>query len=1439
MMNSKPKDTKVKECFKACQDSFSIHPKLIKKLKCYHDTSDPDVFFTSFMYYLQYPLSGFVEKSVFLDRTLEFVAKFACSFLGERDNVNEETQDVVIDDELPPFLYRLFAWLLDHHEVEGADARLRVCQLINKILKYMGEDACIDDDLYNKIYDGMLDRLKDKVAEIRSQAATALQRLQDPKDDECPITKAYLFHLVHDPNNVVRRTIVRCLGATRRSLPHILERTRDTDEFVRRAAYKFLAEKVHIKSLTIGQREGLLYRGLGERSDPVRKVVEKELLPAWLRLSGDNIVKLLHHLDVGNSEEVNISRSKTTAPAAALQVLFQEFSAKLLVENFHHLNAERLVPYENLTAEIAIYWRVLAQYLRQKEEEECLENLLPELTPFCQYVRRYILEMEKDHEDVNWEFVAKELIIITTVFDLADETGRQYLLSLVKALLCSLTTPVSFIPCLMEVFTKIEKDPQTRVNQVAEFISELKDPMQSSQHKEVTSDEEIIFNEESSSLPEKNVNVVKEREIMEKQMEAAKLRVSINEIREELCNAIAGQDFLKAQEVKSMLDKLEEQQVRAEEEVRVLRGTSSSVSVNDTQPENEPSSILESVESVEEANSQLLNNPTVTLKCLKMLTSVLQDPKITNLNATLHTLLETFVGVSVQSKIVSVRREAISALCCLCLRSIESSRQHMLLLLHAAHIDVLDVRIAAISAVVDLLMRHGLASFITDRNGCEGGTSIESCLDSDIVTKGATLTQTELNNQGGNSVVAILTKILDDPNLELRTEIAEGLCKLLMIGALTSPKLLSRLLLMWYSPMTESSSKLRHILGTFFPLYCSASKRNQIDIEAAFIPTMRVLFDAPITSPLSEIDVEDVGMFFVNLTREDLLQSFDINKRDVGILASSTTSIHDTLAIIVSNEILSFPHAFYSKVLVKVLISLNLTNNNYVHLRELKVLSEQLLLAVKEKTALKQVEKFNDQLGNWLAKDPVLKSCSSSKRRSSTQLDENDLMKSASPSPSSKKRALFSPRSGSPLESLQEETADNQSSFLENTLVPSPVEEERCRTGKTSGNISVSGSFIEVMSSTRMSRDSSGDENDKNITIVGGEMALWMVEDTEHDAEIPENAPDKKCAKASKYNNFEKIRKSSKKATNITGKVDREITEKLECLELSECESDDDIFSDTSVASSVTGANFSKLSKNIIPESSDDEEIIPSSPKPTVKVKGDLSKVRVHSSDFTGSDMEDKENLVTASNTKGSSNKSTKRKVKRSLKKRAESETSSVPESNTSNVSQSRSENSVLSETYSGISVVSQSMSKKSVVRKSCSTNSVSSKSCSEISVISPEPVSTKSRRKSRRNLLNVPKISTTSASRSGSSSPENYIVTNTPNMETPSVALNSSLSSCSVSDSTVSVTYQDDSTVSQISETVRKRSSRKDECRDDQSETDPPRTKKYVPTRKAWPSRK
>jgi len=76
--------------------------------------------------------------------------------------------------------------------------------------------------------------------------------------------------------------------------------------------------------------------------------------------------------------------------------------------------------------------------------------------------------------------------------------------------------------------------------------------------------------------------------------------------------------------------------------------------------------------------------------------------------------------------------------------------------------------------------------------------------------------------------VALLTHMLDDPDEEIRSKVAEGMCKLLMVGAISSPRLIQRLILMWYNPLGDVDGKLRHILGTFFPLYASFSRTHQV-----------------------------------------------------------------------------------------------------------------------------------------------------------------------------------------------------------------------------------------------------------------------------------------------------------------------------------------------------------------------------------------------------------------------------------------------------------------------------------------------------------------------------------------------------------------------------------------------------------------------------------
>ena len=62
-----------------------------------------------------------------------------------------------------------------------------------------------------------------------------------------------------------------------------------------------MADKIHIKSLTISQREEIIMRGLTDRDDNVKKLVGRMLVLAWHRLFNNSIVELLYALNVGKS----------------------------------------------------------------------------------------------------------------------------------------------------------------------------------------------------------------------------------------------------------------------------------------------------------------------------------------------------------------------------------------------------------------------------------------------------------------------------------------------------------------------------------------------------------------------------------------------------------------------------------------------------------------------------------------------------------------------------------------------------------------------------------------------------------------------------------------------------------------------------------------------------------------------------------------------------------------------------------------------------------------------------------------------------------------------------------------------------------------------------------------------------------------------------------
>ncbi|XP_038256402.1 condensin complex subunit 3 isoform X2 [Dermochelys coriacea] len=878
-MGAEKKLLQIKDAFEMAQKPHQNHAKLVAALKrTYSQLNDRMVFHEEFIHYLKYPMIIYKREPA-VEQVINFAAKFVTSFDQlEKEDGNEEEENSLLS--------YLFNFLLESHSANSHAVRLRACQLVNKLLGSMPENAQIDDDLFDKINEAMLIRLKDKIPNVRIQAVLALARLQDPNDENCPVVNVYNTLLENDSSSEVRRAVLSCIAPSAKTLPKIVGRTMDVKEAVRKLAYEVLSEKVHMRALSIAQRVKLLQQGLNDRSDAVKEVVQKKLLQAWLRLTEGDVLELLHRLDVENCPKVAVS---------VLNAMFSLSPLNDLVQNCKNLDNRKLVPVEDLTAESALYWRSLCEYLKSKGEEgeALMEQILSEPATYADYLLSYLQNMpvlsEEQREDFSCienlltkEFIGQQLILIIGCMDTTEEGGRKHLLAVLQEILILPTTSTSLISSLVERLLSIIKDDDRRIHTVAEIISEVREPI-------VTVD-----------TPRDAA------EIRKQQLKLAEIKVKLLETKEALEECVTLQDFNRALVLK--------------EKITELECIKSDLIKEAEQPE------------IKEMRVEK-NDPETLLKCLLMCYELLKQMSLSKeIGPTMNGIIESLILPGITNVHPGVRNMAVLCLGCCALQNKDFASQHLALLLQVLQIDDIKVKRSALKAVFDQLMLFGIETFkakkVNDSHSEE--TEIRS---GDIEEEETKIKELEEETATVHNLLQLLSSFLDSEFSELRTEAAEGLAKLMFSGRLISAKLLSRLILLWYNPVTEEDTQLRHCLGVFFPLFAYANRTNQECFEKAFLPTLRTLFNAPASSPLAE----------------DL-------------------TVHDSLAVKICNEILIDPSAPDVRIYAKSLSSLELSK---YFTKDLLVLLEEILEKVKDKLCQRAIEKFKMNLskGNYFNKE--------------------------------------------------------------------------------------------------------------------------------------------------------------------------------------------------------------------------------------------------------------------------------------------------------------------------------------------------------------------------------------------------------------------------------------------------------------------------------------
>ncbi|KAJ3594231.1 hypothetical protein NHX12_006562 [Muraenolepis orangiensis] len=770
------------------------------------------------------------------------------------------------------------------HMVSSHAVRFRVCQLINKLLGSMVENAQIDDDLFDSIHRAMLVRITDKFPNVRIQAALAMTRLQQPKDQDCLTISAYMLILENDANAEVRRAVLSCIAMSPHTLPKVLKRTRDIKEAVRKLAYQVLADKVHIKALSIAQRVNLLQQGLHDSSEAVRETVRSRLLPSWLQQLDGDVVELLHRLDVENCSQM------------ALDVLAAIFSNmpedQLLQDTRVPLDPSGLIPGDSLSCENVLYWRALCEFVRAKGEEgeDMLDKILPDAATYAHYLSGFVKSVPVLSEEQRADFNTLELVM----------TKEKRVVAALQEMLCLPQTPPSLVSLLTEKLLNLVPDDNRCILTVTEIMSDVREPITAPQPMD-------------------------ENEKRRQQIKLAEVKVRILEAKQSLEDCIAAQEFSHAAQLKDSITELENQY-----------------------------NLLLQDKNSQPADQEIFtekSDPDTLLRCLTMCAELLKQMNMkTRVGPTISDIMSSLVLPCIASAHPAVRNMAVLCLGTCALHSKELAKAHMVLLLQIAQLDSMKIRISALRSIIDLLLLYGFQLLSEKPVTQEVLASHSPCGQEE---EGPSEEKGDLPGDMAQSILVLLSEFLDSEVSDLRTETAEGLAKLMYNGRISSAKMFSRLVLLWYNPVTEDDTRLRHCLGVFFQLYARENRAHQEVIAECFLPTIRTLMNAPGTSPLAEVEPSNVVELLVELTRPGTL----IKPPQ----AHQESCVHDSMAMRVCGEILKDHTAPEVRLYARTLGNLQISANQVTR-AELHALLQEITQVVKDRVCLGAVEKVMDRL---------------------------------------------------------------------------------------------------------------------------------------------------------------------------------------------------------------------------------------------------------------------------------------------------------------------------------------------------------------------------------------------------------------------------------------------------------------------------------------------
>ncbi|XP_052860170.1 condensin complex subunit 3 [Anopheles cruzii] len=832
------------------QQNQTAHAKLIKQLKGLYATVQHDSFMKSFLQVVKRQMEH-EEANEYANNVLKFCAKFVAD-----PEYSEQA-------ETHPVMASFFNWLLSTSS-SGQLVRFRICQLVNLTLNALGSDATLDDTICDKILRIMLERMRDTSQHVRVQAVLALQRLQDPTTPEDGVSRAYIYHLDKDPAAKVRQTIITSLGRNYRSLPHIIERLWDVEERVRRHTYMQMSSFA-VRQYKVSQRLKFLEQGLEDHSESVRKVVRNVMIPQWIESYQRDYVAFIEGLKI-DADDQELERFRKTSKMVLFEV-FSKHGVKEMADMLKFDPEHKHVPLGDLTMERVICWHAMLDYLHQHDSDE-LEDYMMELSKYCEFIKEFIENtgeagFMKSSGTVNQSTVASPtarsamdklqqlyfqhilhmLLEIVTIYDYADEFGRDSLKLVLSDVLCNETLHEMNVRLIMQTFEKLLPDGETRFKFFVDLVNSVLEPSR------------VDFSNSSRSLVDTYFERNPDQTSLKLKISA--LRLEIMDLKEQETMLVQQKDYAGAQRVSERLNACNEEYANLVKPL--VQEMSQTLSSSNTSAGIDSVVFRESMLKPRRMTQETIN------KCLQVCFYLVNSASVRTLTPVVCDLYKSFISRHVQSPELHTRNWALRTSTAFSMLY-DGLSKDTFQLLYQQFLHTASTRLwkTAIECVFELLDRYGFEHFdLEDDSSKDDSRASKSSRQLFNRHSGAQLDESG-SSCNSNEFYKMSIHFMDtcDESAICKT-IIEGFCRLVLHFRCNSPDIVSKLLLRYFNPTTEPETQ--QILGIFFEAL--ANRKRQDLLQKALLGTLFTILEAPNTSPLAEVRPETVVKFVINLTQ--------------------------------------------------------------------------------------------------------------------------------------------------------------------------------------------------------------------------------------------------------------------------------------------------------------------------------------------------------------------------------------------------------------------------------------------------------------------------------------------------------------------------------------------------------------------------------------------